>query len=74
MMKEYIEQRDGTYWVAGSRVSLDSLVTVRYAINKGQRTSRSIAQFGKSNYVRLSPREKISDSYVRVIDLFAAFD
>lgn len=40
MMKEYIEQRDGTYWVAGSRVSLDSLV---YAYWNGQ-SAESIAQ------------------------------
>jgi len=26
MAKEYIEQRDGGYWVSGTRVSLDSLV------------------------------------------------
>jgi len=26
MAKEYIEQRDGGYWVAGSRVSLESIV------------------------------------------------
>jgi len=25
-MREYIEQRDGGYWIAGSRVSLDSIV------------------------------------------------
>lgn len=26
-MQDYIEQRDGGYWLAGSRVSLDSVVT-----------------------------------------------
>ena len=32
MNKAYIEQRDGGYWVAGTRVSLDSLV---YAFRRG---------------------------------------
>ena len=32
MDKTYIEQRDGGYWVAGSRVSLDSIV---YAFRRG---------------------------------------
>jgi uncharacterized protein (DUF433 family) len=27
-MREYVEQRDGGYWIAGSRVSLDSIVYV----------------------------------------------
>jgi uncharacterized protein (DUF433 family) len=40
MSKEYVEQRDGAYWVAGSRVSLDSIV---YAYWNGQ-TAESIAQ------------------------------
>src|SRR5439155_1365775 len=26
MAKEYVEQRDGGYWIAGTRVSLDSIV------------------------------------------------
>ena len=26
MNKEYIEQRDGAYWIVGTRVSLDSIV------------------------------------------------
>ena len=30
--KTYVEQRDGGYWVAGTRVSLDSLV---YAFRRG---------------------------------------
>ena len=38
--KHYVEQRDGGYWVAGSRVSLDSIV---YAFLEGQ-TAESIAQ------------------------------
>jgi len=40
MNKSYIEQRDGGYWVAGTRVSLDSIV---YAFLNGQ-TAESIAQ------------------------------
>jgi uncharacterized protein (DUF433 family) len=40
MSKEYVEQRDGGYWVAGTRVSLDSIV---YAFWDGQ-TAESIAQ------------------------------
>lgn len=40
MSKEYVEQRDGGYWVANSRVSLDSIVC---AFLEGQ-TAESIAQ------------------------------
>jgi uncharacterized protein (DUF433 family) len=40
MAKSYVDQRDGGYWVAGSRVSLDSIV---YAFLNGQ-TAESIAQ------------------------------
>jgi uncharacterized protein (DUF433 family) len=40
MKTEYVEQRDGGYWIAGTRVSLDSLV---YAFLSGQ-TAESIAQ------------------------------
>ena len=40
MEKQYVEQRDGGYWVADSRVSLDSIV---YAFLDG-RTPESIAQ------------------------------
>lgn len=36
----YVEERDGAYWVAGSRVSFDSIV---YAFWNGQ-TAESIAQ------------------------------
>ena len=32
MAKDYVEQRDGAYWVAGTRVSLDSVV---YAFLEG---------------------------------------
>ncbi len=31
-MREYVEQRDGGYWIAGSRISLDSIV---YAFLRG---------------------------------------
>ena len=40
MGQAYVEQRNGGYWVAGSRVSLDSIV---YAFLSGQ-TAESIAQ------------------------------
>ena len=40
MSNQYVEQRDGGYWVAGSRVSLDSIV---YAFLDGQ-SAESIAQ------------------------------
>jgi len=40
MSKHYVEQRDGGYWVAGTRVSLDSIV---YAFLGGQ-TAEGIAQ------------------------------
>lgn len=39
-MKEYVEQRNGAYYVAGARVSLDSIV---YAFLNGE-TAESIAQ------------------------------
>lgn len=38
--RSYIDHRDGGYWVAGSRVSLDSIV---YAFHQGQ-SAESIAQ------------------------------
>jgi uncharacterized protein (DUF433 family) len=38
--KSYVEQRDGSYWVTGTRVSLDSLV---YAFREGH-TAESLAQ------------------------------
>ena len=40
MPREYVEQRDGGYWVAGTRVSLDSIV---YAFLRGA-APESIAQ------------------------------
>jgi uncharacterized protein (DUF433 family) len=40
MITQYVEQREGGYWVAGTRVSLDSIV---YAFLDGQ-TAESIAQ------------------------------
>lgn len=32
-MRDYIEQRDGGYWITGKRISLDSVV---YAFRRGQ--------------------------------------
>lgn len=32
MEKDYVEQRDGGYWIKGTRISLDSVV---YAFNRG---------------------------------------
>jgi len=40
MSKQYVEQREGSYWVGGTRVALDSIV---YAFLEGQ-TAESIAQ------------------------------
>jgi uncharacterized protein (DUF433 family) len=40
MSKQYVEQRDGSYWVVGTRVSLDSIV---YAFLQGQ-TAEGIGQ------------------------------
>ncbi|HPM79326.1 MAG TPA: DUF433 domain-containing protein [Candidatus Anammoximicrobium sp.] len=40
MSRQYVEHRDGGYWVAGTRVSLDSIV---YAFLEGQ-TAETIAQ------------------------------
>ncbi|MEM4847380.1 MAG: DUF433 domain-containing protein [Thermosphaera sp.] len=40
MGSHYVEQRDGDYWISGSRVSLDSIV---YAFLNGQ-SAESIAQ------------------------------
>ncbi len=40
MNKQYVETRDGGYWIVGSRVSLDSVV---YAFLSGQ-SPESIAQ------------------------------
>ena len=40
MIKEYVDKRDGGYWIVNSRVSLDSVV---YAFLSGQ-SAESIAQ------------------------------
>lgn len=32
-MNDYVEKRDGGYWISGKRISLDSVV---YAFNRGQ--------------------------------------
>src|SRR5579863_3345703 len=42
MPKEYIEQRDGGYYVAGSRVSLDSVV---YAFLRGESPEGIVESF-----------------------------
>jgi len=42
MAREYVEQRDGGYWVAGTRVSLDSIV---YAFLRGAPLDRIVQSF-----------------------------
>jgi uncharacterized protein (DUF433 family) len=42
MHSEYIEQRDGGYYVAGTRISLDSVV---YAFNRGDSPDRILEEF-----------------------------
>jgi uncharacterized protein (DUF433 family) len=42
MFSEYIEHRDGGYYVAGTRISLDSVV---YAFNRGDSPERILEQF-----------------------------
>jgi uncharacterized protein (DUF433 family) len=42
MHSEYIEQRDGGYYVAGTRISLDSIV---YAFNRGESPERIMEEF-----------------------------
>jgi uncharacterized protein (DUF433 family) len=42
MSNEYIEQREGGYYVAGTRISLDSVV---YAFNRGDSLERILEQF-----------------------------
>src|SRR5437016_6689172 len=42
MHSEYIERRDGGYYVAGTRISLDSVV---YAFNRGDSPERILEQF-----------------------------
>jgi len=44
MQSEYIEQRDGGYYVAGTRISLDSVV---YSFNEGN--SPEAIQFKKTS-------------------------
>jgi uncharacterized protein (DUF433 family) len=41
-MNEYVEQRDGGYYVAGTRISLDSVV---YAFNRGDSPERIVEEF-----------------------------
>lgn len=42
MHSEYIERRDGGYYVAGVRISLDSIV---YAFNRGESPERILEEF-----------------------------
>ena len=42
MHSEYIEQRDEGYYVAGTRISLDSIV---YAFNRGESPERILEEF-----------------------------
>jgi uncharacterized protein (DUF433 family) len=42
MPSEYIEQRDGGYYVTGTRISLDSIV---YAFNRGDSPERILEEF-----------------------------
>jgi uncharacterized protein (DUF433 family) len=42
MYSEYIEQRDEGYYVAGTRISLDSVV---YAFNRGDSPERILEEF-----------------------------
>ena len=42
MHSDYIEQRDGGYYLAGTRISLDSIV---YAFNEGGSPERILEQF-----------------------------
>jgi len=39
MDKIYVEQHDGGYWVAGTRISLDSIVYSIVVTNKGPQTA-----------------------------------
>lgn len=41
-MKEYIEQRDGGYWIVGTRISLDSVV---YAFQRGASPESIVRSF-----------------------------
>ena len=42
MQSQYIDQRDGGYYVAGTRISLDSVV---YSFNRGNSPGRILEQF-----------------------------
>jgi uncharacterized protein (DUF433 family) len=46
MAKEYIEQRDGNYYVAGTRISLDSIV---YAFRRGESPENHLPEFRASS-------------------------
>lgn len=69
MSKEYVEQREGGYYVAGSRISLDSVV---YAFLRGESPEGIVDSFPALNLEQvfgavafyLANRERI-DSYLR---------
>jgi len=69
MTKEYVEQRDGGYYVTGSRISLDSVV---YAFLRGESPEGIVDSFPALNLEQvfgavafyLSNRERIDD-YLR---------
>ena len=42
MHNEYIEQRNGVYYVAGTRISLDSVV---YAFNRGESPEQILGNY-----------------------------
>jgi len=42
MTREYVEQRDGGYWITGTRVSLDSIV---YAFYRGAKPESIVQSF-----------------------------
>jgi uncharacterized protein (DUF433 family) len=42
MQSEYVEQRDGGYYIAGMRISLDSIV---YAFNRGECPAEILENF-----------------------------
>jgi len=67
-VKSYVEQRDGGYWVAGTRVSLDSLVYAlggAYGRNYGPVLSRADVGTGLRCRSILSGQPEVIDAYLR---------
>ena len=62
MHSEYIEQRNGGYYLAGTRISLDSVV---YSFNEGQSPDAIQEDFGIPilHYVELN-----FDSFINVVN------